>query len=374
MPEPQWVDLGAIEEFRAVPLRQVRVGRVALAVSCVDGELGVISGVCNHIGGPLGEGTLDGDYVTCAWHYWKFHRVTGVGEPGFEDDRVPSHAWREEGGRLLVDLTPRTLRHKKPHAPHPLARPVVRAEGPMRVLGLSTTSMDEAHPRFSGSDHLLGIAVAHARAQGAEAKIIKLHELKFRECEGFYSKSARACTWPCSITQLDPNDQLERVYEALVHWADVLLVATPIRWGAASSLYHKLAERLNCVQNEITNHNRVLIRDRVAAFVIVGGQDNVQAVAGHMLGFFSELGFQFPAFPFIAHSRGWTAEDMEQNVADVRGSVELAMAARELTERALDLSARLRHRHDEPSWTLRRAGRKAGGDMLPVREGPARPR
>jgi len=26
--------------------------------------------------------------------------------------------------------------------------------------------------------------------------------------------------------------------------------------------------------------------------------------------FWSELGFVFPQFPFIAHSRGWDAEDM----------------------------------------------------------------
>ena len=42
---------------------------------------------------------------------------------------------------------------------------------------------------------------------------------------------------------------MDRVYEALVHWADAIIVATPIRWGAASSLYFKMAERLNCVQN-----------------------------------------------------------------------------------------------------------------------------
>lgn len=32
------------------------------------------------------------------------------------------------------------------------------------------------------------------------------------------------------------NDQLDRVYEAFVHSADAVLEATPIRWGAASSL------------------------------------------------------------------------------------------------------------------------------------------
>ena len=52
---------------------------------------GAVSNICNHVGGPLGEGRLDGDYIVCPWHNWKFHRGTGVGEPGFEEDRVPSY-------------------------------------------------------------------------------------------------------------------------------------------------------------------------------------------------------------------------------------------------------------------------------------------
>ena len=45
-----------------------------------------MSNACNHVGGPLGDGRLDGDYITCPWHNWKFHRCTGKGEPGFEED------------------------------------------------------------------------------------------------------------------------------------------------------------------------------------------------------------------------------------------------------------------------------------------------
>src|SRR6202035_4793994 len=128
---------------------------------------------------------------------------------------------------------------------------------------------------------------------------------------------------------------LTPVYEGLVHWADVVLIATPIRWGNASSLYFKMAERLNCVQNQITINNRVLIHHKVAALIITGGQDNIQAVAGSMLTFWSELGFVFPTFPFIAHSRGWDAEDMEENVRIVRMSAGLREAARELADRGV---------------------------------------
>jgi nitrite reductase/ring-hydroxylating ferredoxin subunit/multimeric flavodoxin WrbA len=359
MAEAKWEDVGSVEELRKKPLQQLRVAGVALALSHREGAFHAVSGACNHVGGPLGEGRLDGDYVVCPWHNWKFHHATGEGEPGFEEDRVPRYETRVEGGRLLVNVVPATPRSRKPHPPHALSRPVERAPGPVRVVGISTSVMDEANPRFSGSDALLGAAVAHARdALGAETRTIRLNELRFRSCEGYYSKASRACTWPCSITQMDESDELDRVYEALVHWADVVLLATPIRWGAASSLYFRMAERLNCVQNQITTHDRVLIRNKVAGFVIVGGQDNVQAVAGQLLAFFAELGFLFPQFPFVAHSRGWEAEDMERNVEFVRESRELREGAAALAARAVDLASRLLASVTPPEQ-VSRGGRKA---------------
>src|SRR5216683_153568 len=98
---------------------------------------------------------------------------------------------------------------------------------PIRCHARSTSPMDEANPRFSGSDHLLRHALDSCAAYGAESKMIRLSELKFRACEGYYSKSARACTWPCSITQMDASDEMDRVYDAFVHWADAIIVASP---------------------------------------------------------------------------------------------------------------------------------------------------
>jgi nitrite reductase/ring-hydroxylating ferredoxin subunit/multimeric flavodoxin WrbA len=355
----KWHPLGAVSDLKGRELAQVTVGRTSIALSCVDGQFGAISGVCNHVGGPLGEGRLAGEYLVCPWHNWKFHRKTGVGEPGFEEDRVPRHDLREEDGKLYVNLTPSSKRHKAPHPPHPLERRIVREPGPIRVAGISTTAMDAENPRYSTSEALLANALEHASSKlGAETKLIKLNELKFRACEGYYSKSASACTWPCSITQMDRKDEMDQVYEALVFWADVVLLSTPIRWGSASSLYFKMIERLNCVQNQITIRDRVLIRNKVASFVITGGQDNVQAVAGHALMFFAELGFQFPQFPFIAHSRGWSAEDMESNIAEVRENEELHHGARELAHRAVELAKVLLANELQGAKT-ERGGRKA---------------
>ena len=144
-----------------------------------------------------------------------------------------------------------------------------------------------------------------------------------------------------------------------MQWGDVVLIATPIRWGQAGSLYYRMAERLNCIQNQMTIHNRCLINRKVAAFIVTGGQDNVQGVAGQLLTFWGELGFLFPQFPFIAHTRGWDAEDMETNVRQVRASEALAEAARELAERAVDLWGLLDRHRPATSRPMERSGRKA---------------
>ncbi len=355
---PDWHDLGAVAALSTLPLQPLAVGRHRLALSYKDGVFGAIAGTCNHAGGPLGEGTLEGDYAVCAWHQWRFHRVTGLGEPGFEGDRVPSYSVKVEAGRVLVDLANATGRNKLPHAPHPLARTPQREPGGLRVAGISTTSMDAKYPRYSTSEALLEVALGAAVAAGAGTQLIRLNDLKFEACRGYYSKSAHACTWPCSITQMDPTDQLDRVYEAFVHWADVVLVATPIRWGAPSALYAKMVERMNCIQNQETIADRVLLRNKVVAFIVTGGQDNVQAVVGQLLTFFAELGCQFPQFPFVAHSRGWSAEDMEHNQAVVQQSEVLRAGTRALVERALAMAA-LMVSSTPPDQPSARGGRKA---------------
>ena len=217
-----WLDAGPVEDFAASEVREVTLGAKKLAITHRNGVFGAISNACNHAGGPLGQGRLDGDFVVCPWHNWKFHRVHGTGEPGFEADAVPCHEVRVQDGHLWVRAVARTQRNRLPHEPHPLARPVKREPGGIRVLGISTTAQDPKNPRYSTSQALLEVSLQQAKdVLGCETQLIKLSDLQFRACEGYYSKSARACTWPCSITQMDESDQLDVVYEALVHWADV---------------------------------------------------------------------------------------------------------------------------------------------------------
>ena len=50
----------------------------SLAIFNVDGNFFVIDNTCVHRGGPIGEGDLEGDVVTCPWHGWEYNVKTGA--------------------------------------------------------------------------------------------------------------------------------------------------------------------------------------------------------------------------------------------------------------------------------------------------------
>lgn len=62
MPDEQWTDIGSVEELKK-SLQEVSLRKTTIALTYKDGSFAAISGVCNHVGGPLGAGTLDGDYA-----------------------------------------------------------------------------------------------------------------------------------------------------------------------------------------------------------------------------------------------------------------------------------------------------------------------
>lgn len=51
-------------------------GRI-VALFNVAGAVYALDGVCPHQGGPLGQGTLEHNVVTCPWHGWQFGVTTG---------------------------------------------------------------------------------------------------------------------------------------------------------------------------------------------------------------------------------------------------------------------------------------------------------
>lgn len=72
---------GALATFAGQALAEITRGKIKLASSHRDGVFGAISTLCNHAGGPLGPGRLEGDYEVCPWQRWEFRRGNGQGEP-----------------------------------------------------------------------------------------------------------------------------------------------------------------------------------------------------------------------------------------------------------------------------------------------------
>jgi nitrite reductase (NADH) small subunit len=99
-----WIDIGAVED---IPLRgarkiKTRLGCVALFRTGED-EVYAASDTCPHKGGPLSEGILHGQSVTCPLHNWVFDLNTGQARG--EEGQIATYPVRVEAGRLLIDAT-----------------------------------------------------------------------------------------------------------------------------------------------------------------------------------------------------------------------------------------------------------------------------
>jgi hypothetical protein len=109
-----------------------------------------------------------------------------------------------------------------------------------------------------------------------------------------------------------------------------------------------MVQRMNCVQNQVITHDTYLIRDKVAAFIITGGQDNVQHVAGELMTFWSQLGFVFGKFPFVGWSRGWYVEDTENNFDKMHNSQQNEQDIEKTIRSAVQMSKLVKeNRYDE---------------------------
>ncbi len=367
----------AVGGSRKFSIRDERDKEIEIAVFNIEGKYYAISNTCQHQKGPLSEGIIDSEkkIVTCPWHGWKYSVIDGKA-PHKGGDSVNSYEIKVVEDKLYVDSIPTNVgtRITQPHQAYSSLdnsvqqflnhmdndrRLEVKGEGgggyrnvdrEVRVLGISTTnSNDKIAPRNSTSEAALSYALDYVKNEfRAETLMIKLRDLHFKHCEGYYSKNAKACIFPCSISEMDKEDKMIVIYEKVILWADVVIVATPIRWGNASSLYYQMIQRMNCVQNQIITHDTYLIRDKVAAFIITGGQDNVQHVAGELMMFWSELGFVFGKFPFVGWSRGWYAEDTENNLNAMKDNQQMQQDLMRTMRGALEMSRLVKeNRYDE---------------------------
>jgi nitrite reductase (NADH) small subunit len=81
----------------------VAVGSREVALFNVEGEFYCIDNQCPHAAGPLGEGWVEGEIVSCPWHAWQFSVKTG--EMLYNSFVcVATFPCKVEDGTVLVDV------------------------------------------------------------------------------------------------------------------------------------------------------------------------------------------------------------------------------------------------------------------------------
>ncbi len=64
-------------ELKDGQAKTVNVNGTPIALFNVGGKFYATHNTCLHRGGPLGEGQLDGETITCPWHGWQYDIKTG---------------------------------------------------------------------------------------------------------------------------------------------------------------------------------------------------------------------------------------------------------------------------------------------------------
>jgi nitrite reductase (NADH) small subunit len=72
-----FVQAARVSDIAPGSIKDVNVGGTEVALANVGGRFYAISNTCLHRGGPLGQGALEGQIVTCPWHGWQFDVTTG---------------------------------------------------------------------------------------------------------------------------------------------------------------------------------------------------------------------------------------------------------------------------------------------------------
>ncbi|MDZ4310868.1 MAG: nitrite reductase small subunit NirD [Cypionkella sp.] len=100
-----WIDIGALADIPPQGARVVRTAQGCVAVfRTAEDQVFAIDDACPHKGGPLSEGIVHGNAVTCPLHAWVFSLETGMAQ-GVDEGAVQSYPARVEAGRILLDAT-----------------------------------------------------------------------------------------------------------------------------------------------------------------------------------------------------------------------------------------------------------------------------
>jgi len=89
----------AIGELRSFKVR----GHEVLAAN-VEGKIYCLDGRCTHAGAPLAEGSLNGEVLTCPWHYSQFDITSGIVIRGPANKPLRTYKIIDSENLIFIDL------------------------------------------------------------------------------------------------------------------------------------------------------------------------------------------------------------------------------------------------------------------------------
>ena len=97
-----FVPVTAYSDLPENSLRRVTAGDVPVVLLRMGERVFAISATCPHAGGPLDEGSLQGDVVQCPWHGSRFNMRSGRVLTGPATMDAPRYETRVQGGQVEV--------------------------------------------------------------------------------------------------------------------------------------------------------------------------------------------------------------------------------------------------------------------------------
>ena len=101
-PPETWTDVLAEADLPEATPKRVEAGEVPVLLYRQGQEIWAIAATCTHFGGPLDEGKIEGDTVTCPWHGSVFCLRDGKVLHGPATMPEPAFEVRVQDGRIAV--------------------------------------------------------------------------------------------------------------------------------------------------------------------------------------------------------------------------------------------------------------------------------
>ncbi len=99
----EYVKVAQVSDLQPGTGKVVMVKDKAIALFNVDGTFYAIDNTCLHRGGPLGEGEMEGNVVTCPWHGWQYDVKTGVSETN-PSVKAQTYQVKVDGSTVMVSV------------------------------------------------------------------------------------------------------------------------------------------------------------------------------------------------------------------------------------------------------------------------------